>query len=160
MKRILSLILSILMIVSLLCACSDDAGKVDDTQSTTLDTTDDTTETTEAPTTEGTEETDAPEGDSISITFTVTHDDGSEKEFEITTTATTLADALLQEKLVEESAQSAGLYDVVDGEKADWNDNEAWWCFYKAGEMLSVGINETTIADGETYEAVFTHGFG
>lgn len=159
MKRVLSLILSILMIVSLLCACSDDVGKVDDTQSTTLDTTD-AAETTEAPTTEGTEETDAPETDGISITFVVTHDDGSEKEFEITTTATTLADALLQEKLVEESTESAGMYDVVDGEKASWDDGEAWWCFSKGGEMLPVGINETTIADGETYEAVFTHGFG
>lgn len=128
MKRVLSLILAVLLLVSMLCACSGDAKET--------------------------------ETDGISITFTVTHDDGTEKKFDITTTATTLADALLQEKLVEESAESAGLYDVVDGEKADWNDNEAWWCFYKAGEMLSVGINETEIADGESYEAVFTHGFG
>lgn len=160
MKRVLSLILSILMIVSLLCACSDDAGKVDDTQDTTLGTNDDATETTETPTVESTEESDTPETDSISITFVVTHDDGSEKKFEITTTATTLAGALLQENLVEESAESAGFYDVVDGEKASWDNGEAWWRFTKDGVELPTGLDETTIADGETYEAVFAHGFG
>lgn len=126
MKRVLSLILAVLLLVSMLCACSGEAK----------------------------------ETDGITITFTVTHDDGSEKKFDITTTATTLADALLQEKLVEESADSAGFYDVVDGEKASWDDGEAWWCFSKDGEALPVGIAETTIADGESYEAVFTHGFG
>lgn len=93
------------------------------------------------------------------ITFSVTHADGTTKDFEITTTGKTLADALLQEGLVVESASSAGLYDVVDGEKADWSDGEAWWQFLADGTALMVGIAETEIADGEAYSAVFTRGF-
>ena len=88
----------------------------------------------------------------LEIHFSVTH--------AITTTATNLAEALKQEGLVEESAASAGLYDVVNGEKADWNDGEAWWCFSKDGEALTVGIEETELVDGANYEAVFTRGFG
>lgn len=94
------------------------------------------------------------------ITFTVIHADGTEKVFRIDTEQATLAEALKAEKLVEESADSAGLYDVVDGEKADWNDGEAWWCFSQNGEALTVGIEQVVLADGENYTAVFTRGSG
>ena len=58
-----------------------------------------------------------------------------------------------------ESAGSAGLYDVIDGEKADWNDGEAWWCISKDGTPLSVGMKQTPLADGDHFEAVFTRGY-
>ena len=93
------------------------------------------------------------------LEITVTHADGTTKEFEITTSGKTLGDALLQEGLVVESTESAGLYDVVDGEKADWNDGEAWWQFLAGDAALMVGIGEQEIADGESYSAVFTRGF-
>ena len=92
------------------------------------------------------------------ITFQVTHADGTEKTFEIKTNEETLAGALLQEGLVTEGA-SAGLYDTVDGEKADWNDGEAWWQFLQDGTALTVGIGDTKIQDGDSYSAVFTRGF-
>lgn len=98
--------------------------------------------------------------ETIHFTFTVTHGDGTEKAFSIDTEAATLADALKAEQLVEESAESDGLYDVVDGEKADWNDGEAWWCFFKDGEALMVGLEQTTPEDGASYAAVFTRGSG
>lgn len=101
----------------------------------------------------------AAKGDSKSFTFEVTHDDGTVKTFEITTDAENLAEALTKEGLISESAQSPGLYDTVDGELADWNDNESWWCISKNGESLSVGMQETPVEDGAHYEAVFTHGF-
>lgn len=96
--------------------------------------------------------------ETMHITFTVTHADGTEKVFSLDTEKATLADALKAEKLVEESAESAGLYDVVDGEKADWNDGEAWWCFTKNGEALTVGLAQTPVEDGASYAAVFTRG--
>lgn len=95
----------------------------------------------------------------LHITFKVTHDDGTEKEFQIATDAKTLGEALVAEKLVVESAESAGMYNEVDGEVADWNDNEGWWCFSVNGEVLTVGIDQQELVDGATYEAVFTHGF-
>lgn len=102
----------------------------------------------------------AQENETIHITFTVTHADGSEKTFSLETEQRNLADALLAEGLVVESAESAGLYDVVDGERADWNDGEAWWRFFSNGEALTVGIEQTTLEDGATYAAVFTRGNG
>ncbi len=97
---------------------------------------------------------------SVHITFAVTHADGTEKIFEIDTVQKTLAAALLKEKLVEESAESAGMYTVVDGEEADWNDGEAWWCFSQNGEALTVGIEQVELTEDAHFEAVFTRGFG
>ena len=95
-----------------------------------------------------------------SFTFRVVHADGTEKVYEIGTDKATLAEALVTMRLVEESTESAGLYDVVDGERADWDDGEAWWCFRKDGQTLTVGIEDVAPEDGAVYEAVFTRGFG
>ncbi|MBO2527646.1 MAG: hypothetical protein CW335_05665, partial [Clostridiales bacterium] len=96
----------------------------------------------------------------LHITFQVTHGDGTQNEYEFDTDKTTLAEVLIGEGLVNESAESSGLYDTVDGELADWNDNEAWWFFSCNGEALTVGIEDTELIDGAVYEAVLTHGFG
>lgn len=93
------------------------------------------------------------------FTFVVTHGDGTEKRFEIETDKKTLGDALLEEKLVVESKSGTGLYDTIDGEKADWDDGEAWWRFTCNGESLTLGITDTALTDGATYEAIFTRGF-
>lgn len=93
------------------------------------------------------------------FTFLVTHGDGTEKTFTITTEKSTLAEALKEEGLIRESA-SAGLYDVVDGEKADWNDGEAWWCISQEGVPLTVGMDQVALQDGDAFEAVFTRGNG
>ncbi len=93
------------------------------------------------------------------IVFEVTHADGSVKTYTIQTEAQTLAEALTKEGLIAEDAQSPGLYNLIDGELADWNDGEAWWCISKDGVSLSVGMQDTLIADGEHYEAVFSRGF-
>ena len=99
------------------------------------------------------------DGQTLHFSFKVTHADGTEKTFELETQKTILADALLAEGLVAESAESAGLYNTVDGETADWNDGEAWWCFSQEGTALTVGIEQVTLTEGATYEAVFTRGF-
>ena len=123
MKRIISLLLALTLILGVLCACT-------------------------------------PAEDTLHITFRVTHDDGEEKVFEFDTTKTTLAEVLIEEDLVKESTESSGFYDVVDGEVADWDDNESWWYFTCNGEGLTVGIEEAELTDGDVYEAIFTHGFG
>ena len=94
----------------------------------------------------------AAKGETKAFTLEVTHGDGTVKTFEIDTDAATLAEALAKEGLTSESASSPGLYDTIDGEFADWNDNEAWWC-------ISTGMKETPVEDGAHYEAVLTHGF-
>ena len=159
MKRFISLLIALTLLLGVLCGCAGRgantaSGDAAETQ------TDAAGASTEAKAeTDPVEQTDAPtDSDETHITFRVTHEDGELKEFELSTSKTTLAEVLIDENLVGESA-SPGLYDTVDGELADWNDNEAWWCFYCDGEMLMVGINETELVDGAVYEAVFTHGF-
>ena len=98
---------------------------------------------------------------SCRFTFRIVHEDGTEKVYQIITSAAEpLAETLVRHGIVEESADSAGLYDVVDGERADWDDGMAWWCFRKDGQPLTVGIEDVVPENGAVYEAVFSHGYG
>ena len=74
------------------------------------------------------------------LTVTVVHGDGSTKDFAIAT-------------------DEYGLYVLtVDGETAD-EGAQQWWCFTKGGEMLMTGVDDTMIADGESYEITLTTGW-
>lgn len=88
----------------------------------------------------------------ISLTIEVTHGDGTVKTFEVKTDAENLADALLEEGLIEGHEDTYGLYiDSVDGETASADDNCAW-LFTRNGEQVDTGAATTPIADGEQYE--------
>ena len=89
------------------------------------------------------------------VDVTIVFADKSEKEYEIKTDAEFLADALLEEKLIEEKSAD-GLYTVIAGERADYNLDKSWWCVTKGGEMTNVGINELPIADGDSFEITNT----
>ncbi len=95
---------------------------------------------------------------SKSIVLEVVHKDGSSKEFPIRTDAESLREALEQEEgLISGSESEYGLMvDTVDGEQADWNVDQAWWCLTKDGVMLDTGVDSTMIADGDHYEFTFT----
>ena len=87
------------------------------------------------------------------IVFQVTGHEGT-KNFDIRTDAETLADALMEEKLIDAEEGPYGLWvTAVFGEEADSAANE-YWMFYKDGVELSTGVSDTYIADGEHYEAV------
>ena len=102
--------------------------------------------------------TDAQAGQ-ITIVAAVTHGDGSEKEFTISTAETNLRGALEQENLIQGDESEYGLYvKTVDGETADEGKQE-WWCFTRGGEMLMTGVDDTEIADGDHYEIVLTTGW-
>ena len=99
------------------------------------------------------------EADEVTITVSVTHADGSEKEFVITTEALNLREALEQENLVQGDESEYGLFvTTVDGEGTD-SDKQEWWCFTKGGEMMMTGVDDTLIDDGDHYEIVFTVGW-
>ena len=86
------------------------------------------------------------------IVFEVTHVDGTQKDFTISTDSENLRGALEQEGLISGDESEYGLYvTAVDGETADSSLNQ-WWCFTKDGEMLMTGVDDTMIADGEHYE--------
>lgn len=96
---------------------------------------------------------------SKTVGLTVTHGDGSVAEFTMRTDAETLGDALDEIDLIVGEEGPYGIFVLaVDGESVD-SAKEEWWCFTKGGEMLMTGLDDTMIADGEQYEAVFTVGY-
>ncbi len=95
------------------------------------------------------------EGDK-DITVTVVYEDKTQKQFEISTDAVNLGDALLEEGLVTEAEHSSGYYQHIDGVRADYTLDKAWWCVTKGGEMTTAGANELPIADGDSFEITHT----
>ena len=75
---------------------------------------------------------------------------------EIETAKKNLGDALLEKGLVTEDEHKSGFYTYIDGIRADYNKDGAWWCFTKGGESVMVGANELEIANGDTFEITNT----
>ncbi len=90
------------------------------------------------------------------ITVTVVYKDKTKKEFEISTEAENLGDALLEKGLVTEEEHKTGFYNHIDGVRADYTLDGAWWCFTKGSEEVSFGANELPIADGDCFEITHT----
>ena len=77
--------------------------------------------------------------------------------FTIHTDAENLRGALEENGLVSGDESEYGLYvKVVNGMTADFDVDQAYWAFYKDGEMMNTGVDGATIADGEHYELVYT----
>ena len=76
--------------------------------------------------------------------------------FTLKTDKATLGEALREHELVEDED---GLIHTINGIKADWNDGGWWWKFTKNGEMMMVGADDASIADGEQYEFTRTNTF-
>lgn len=94
-----------------------------------------------------------------SISVTVTHGDGSKKDFALQTDAGTLADALTEASLVSGAEDIYGLFiETADGETAD-AAKEEWWCILQEGEMLPTGASDTYITDGDAYEIALKVGY-
>ena len=93
------------------------------------------------------------------ITLTVTHGDGSTKDFTIQTSQEMLGAALLDEKLIEGEDSEYGLFvTTVDGETAD-DSNQEWWCLTVGGESAMTGVDSTPVEDGGTYGLTLTVGY-
>lgn len=91
--------------------------------------------------------------DEKTITVTVIDDKGDSTKFLIKTTSPNLRGALEQEKLIEGDESEFGLYvKVVNGLRADYDKDGAWWGFYKDGKQLPSGVDDTVISDGDEYE--------
>ena len=90
------------------------------------------------------------------ITVTVVYKDKTEKTHEISTDAENLGDALLEKGLVTEEEHKTGFYVTIDGVRADYTLDKAWWCVTKGGEMTTVGANDLPITDGDSFEITHT----
>lgn len=96
---------------------------------------------------------------SKNLTVEVIHGNGEIQNFDFRTDAETLADALVEQEIVENNQGPYGLYILTaDGETVN-EANQEWWCITKDGEDLMTGASDTIIADGDTYELTFTVGY-
>lgn len=95
-----------------------------------------------------------------SVQFTVTGADGTSTTTTLTVTdGEKLSDALAKAGIISQKEADAGYVTVVNGEEADWNDGQAWWCLTDAsGEATTVGIADIELHDGDSYAFTFTHG--
>lgn len=91
------------------------------------------------------------------ITVTVVHKDGSEKTFTYHTDAQYLDQVLQDEKLVTGEQTEYGLtVETVDGERANWDLDSAYWSLYIGEEYANTGVSQTPVTDGGTYKLVYT----
>lgn len=93
------------------------------------------------------------------ITVSVVNDKKEAAVFTIHTNATTLRGALEENNLVEGSDSQYGLFiESVNGLRADYSANGAWWAIYIGSEMASTGVDGITLTDGGSYSLVYTVG--
>lgn len=88
----------------------------------------------------------------VKAEFTVTGADGESQTFTLEVT-----DALVEAGLISEEEAAAGFVTTVNGETADWDKDQAWWCLTDAtGEMTTVGVADIALHDGDSYAFIYT----
>lgn len=88
-----------------------------------------------------------------SFTVTVVHANGTSKDFSYTSDEEYVGTVLVKEGLITGEQGEFGLYiHEVDGERAVWEENGAYWSFYVNGEYGMVGVDQTPIEDGAKYK--------
>ena len=88
----------------------------------------------------------------VVFTFSVVDADGAETFFEVHTDKATVGEALLENNLIEGETSDYGLYvKVVNGVKADYDADGAYWAFYVDGQYAQSGVDTTNIEEGKTY---------
>jgi len=97
------------------------------------------------------------EGEKLSFTVIVVHQDKTEKTFTYEA-AGKLGAFLEEEGLIESEGADKGMFHTVDGVKADYSVNQSYWAFYVGDEYAMKGIYDTDIENGATYKLVYTVG--
>ena len=93
------------------------------------------------------------------VTVEVVHSDGSSKSFTYHTDLEYLGELVQAEGLVIGEMGPYGLYiHEVDGEKAVYEEDGAYWAFYEGDEYATLGIDLTPITDGGEFSLVYTIG--
>ena len=81
----------------------------------------------------------------VKAEFTVTGADGESQTF------------LVEAGLISEEEAAAGFVTTVNGETADWDKDQAWWCLTDAtGEMTTVGVADIALHGGDSYAFTYT----
>ncbi|MBR4768989.1 MAG: DUF4430 domain-containing protein [Lachnospiraceae bacterium] len=93
------------------------------------------------------------EAETVKFKVLVTDADGNQSEFEVTTNASNVGDALLKANLIAGEDSQYGLYvKTVNGITVDYEKDGKYWAFYIDGEMAPNGVSLTPCEAGKTYE--------
>lgn len=93
------------------------------------------------------------------FTVEVVHGDGSTKTFTYHTDEEYVGTVLQDEGLLKGEMGQFGLYiHEVDGERAVFEENGAYWAFYVGEEYGNTGVDMTPVNDGDTFSLVYTLG--
>ena len=94
------------------------------------------------------------------VEFTVTAADGSVSSVLLNVTdGEKLSTALAKAGIISQEEADAGFVTTVNGETADYNKDQAWWCLTDAaGEMTTVGVADIELHDGDNYAFTYTKG--
>ncbi len=93
------------------------------------------------------------------LTIAIYHGETLARTVELHTDAATLRAALDEQQLIAGEDSAYGLFvQTVDGTDADANAQQ-WWRFTKGGEMVETGVDDTYIADGDTFEITLMTGY-
>lgn len=94
-----------------------------------------------------------------SITIEVVNDKQERTTYELNTDAEYLRQAMEEaEGLTFSGAESeyGMMVDTVNGVKADYNENGAYWGFYVNGDYCNYGIDDQPILDGDVFSIEYT----
>lgn len=91
------------------------------------------------------------------FTVEVTHGDGTKKTFTYQSDEDYVGTVLLDAGLISGDQGQYGLYiKVVDGERAVYEEDGAYWGFFINGEYAATGVDMTPIEDGAVYQLTYT----
>ena len=91
------------------------------------------------------------------FTLVIVHKDGVEKKMEMRSDAEFLGPVLQEKGIIEGDMGDYGLYiKKVDGEKAVYEEDNAYWAFYVGDAYAPLGIDQTPIEAGVIYKLVYT----
>ena len=103
------------------------------------------------------DDSDDPELGAKVITVDVVDGEGNVTTFTITTDEEFLRGALEQEQLIEGEDGPYGLYvKCVNGIRADYDKDGAYWALSQDGEPLMSGVDTTPIEDGDHFELTYS----
>ena len=95
------------------------------------------------------------------FTLVIVHKDGQSKEQTFTTREEYLGVFLEAEGIIKGEEGPYGMYiHSVEGEKAVYEEDNAYWAFYVGEDYASQGIDQTPIHNNTVYKLVWTDATG
>ena len=86
------------------------------------------------------------------FTLEIVHASGEKKTIAVSTDEEILGDYLEKAGIIEGAEGPYGMYIAkVEGEKAVYEEDNAYWAFYVDGEYASLGVDQTQIESGKVY---------